>query len=83
MKVKEITTGIGYTHNLGNYESIRFEVRLVADVTEQENVEVATASLFAECEKQLYSEYATYMDRIGRGGVQLTSGPGTRKGGVA
>lgn len=72
MKVTEITAGISYTHNLGNYESIRFEVRSVASLGEGEDPDQSYATLFSDCTRQIYEQFNAYMARAGRGGVHIT-----------
>jgi len=72
MQVTEITAGISYTHNLGNYESLRLEVRSTASLVEGEDPDQSYRTLFADCERQVLEQFNSYMSRAGRGGVHIT-----------
>lgn len=53
MAADRVKVAIGRTLNAGNYESIRVDVGLEADVREGEDRKSAMRKLAAECDKRL------------------------------
>lgn len=49
----KVTVGLGYTKNMGNYESLRFDFGVEADANEGESFKDAAVRLRAEVEEVL------------------------------
>lgn len=45
MEINKIKVGIGRTVNIGNYESVRIDIEMTADITERENPHACTDQL--------------------------------------
>lgn len=53
MKIKEVSVSVARTINLGNYESAKVEVGLVADVGPDENSDEVFALLYNDARRKL------------------------------
>jgi len=56
MKNRRIEGSLSKTINLGNYESIKINVGLSADITDKEDLNACYNNLFVEVEQQLLKE---------------------------
>lgn len=53
MKIKQVRVAIGRTVNLGNFESLRIDIDISADLEDNENPQVATENLRAAVKLEL------------------------------
>ena len=57
MKIKEIHVSYSRTFNLGNYENVKSEAGLVAEIEEDDNLQTAFEELRQEARLQVAAEY--------------------------
>lgn len=57
MKIKQIHVSYSRTFNLGNYENVKIEAGLVADLDEGDNLQTAFEELRQEARLQVRAEY--------------------------
>jgi len=73
MIVDRVKATMSYTHNLGNYESLKLEVGLEATISPEESPEAAVVSLVTECDRLVGQELDAKLRRVGRAGeVQIS-----------
>jgi hypothetical protein len=63
MRIKEVRIGKAVTVNLGNYESARAEVLMVADINEDDSLENEMSELSEIVRKQLAHETRKIMKK--------------------
>ena len=68
-----VSVSVGYTHNLGNYESLRLDVTESRRVDEGDSVEEVYKGCWDSATEQLYQQFLTFQNRMaggdGNGGV--------------
>lgn len=57
MKIKEIHVSYSRTFNLGNYENVKIEAGLVAEIEEDDNLQTVFEGLRQEARLQVATEY--------------------------
>ncbi len=73
MIVDRVKTSMSYTHNLGNYESLKIEVAVEASILPEESPQAAINHLMTECDRMVGEELQAKLRRVGRAGeVQIS-----------
>jgi len=74
MKTKEMSVGISFTKNLGNYESLRVEAHETVELEPGEDRDECFARLYAAVQENLAKELDGALRRAGRDGLVMMGG---------
>jgi predicted proteasome-type protease len=62
--INKLEVSVGYTANLGNYESLRLDVSESRNIAEGEDPQQVYKDLWASATSQLYSQFMEMKSRI-------------------
>lgn len=72
-KVRTVEVAVGYTHNLGNYESLRIDVKEGREVADGEDIDAVYAETAASAKQHLWDEYSKLINPLGDSGSGFSS----------
>lgn len=74
MHVKEVTVSLAYTHNLGNFQSVRFGVSETRGLDAGDNPDEVYAVTYASARDQLLKQYHEMLERLQPESVSMFPG---------